>query len=298
MSRLCCFLVVLLVTLTTQTHAGPYPSHLTSGIDPNQIAAWGKTVVDYSPTSEVVHIDSFGGGPHDEPVRGLGAANGTTVSLGDLIDPAGGGEGPGSITIGFQATIVDGPGADFAVFENAGTFFNSHNVDFIFAELAFVEVSSNGSDFARFPAVSLNIEPDPNNPDPENDLYAPDFGFGPLRDFAGINTTNVKNLAGVHPTLLGTPFDLSELSGDPLVTGGDVDLNGVRFVRLIDIPGDGSVLDSLGNPIVDTWHSIESGGFDLDAVGAINKVPEPATIVSTIVVLLVSGLRAFRPSRH
>src|SRR5690606_19802057 len=35
--------------------------------------------------------------------------------------------------------------------------------------------------------------------------------------------------------------------------------------------------DSLGNPILDTWLTTGSGGFDLDAVGAINVVPEPLT---------------------
>ena len=287
MIRLLLIVGLSLASTISIATAGPFDSHTTTGISPASIAAWAKTVEDYSPTAEVVHIDSFGGGPHDEPARGLGPADGATVSLGDLDAPSiSGGADPGSIVVGFQATIVDGPGADFAVFENAGTFFDSHDVDFIFAELAFVEVSSNGTDFARFPATSLNIEADPNALDPNHDrLHAP---FG--RDFAGINTTNVNNLAGVNATLTGTPFDLSELAGDPLVTSGAVDLNGIQFVRLIDIPGEGSVTDSLGNPILDTWHGVESGGFDLDAVGAINKIPEPASIVIVSALLLYGGI--------
>ena len=272
--------------LVSVATAGPFDSHTTTGVVPGSISAWATTVEDYSPTPEVVHIDSFGGGPHDEPVRGLGPADGATVSLGDLDATAiSGGAAPGSIVVGFQVTIVDGPGADFAVFENAGTFFDSYDVDFIFAELAFVEVSSNGSDFARFPATSLNIEADPNAPDPNHDrLHAP---FG--RDFAGVNTTNINNLAGVNATLTGTPFDLSDLVGDPLVTLGTVDLNGIRFVRFVDIPGEGSFDDSFGNPILDAWHSVESGGFDLDAVGAINRVPEPASTAIVAGMLFCCG---------
>jgi hypothetical protein len=274
-----------LACLVSFAEAGPFDSHLTSGVAPASIAAWGTTVEDYSPTAEVVTIDSFGGGPHDKPLRGLGPADGATVSLGDLEALAiAGGSDPGSIVVGFQATIVDGDGADFAVFENAGAFFDSHDADFIFAELAFVEVSSDGINFARFEATSLNIEEDLGTPDPGHDqLHAP---FG--RDFAGINTTNVNNLAGIHSALTGTPFDLSNLAADPLVTLGTVDLNNIRFVRLVDIPGEGTFTDSLGNPILDAWHGVESGGFDLDAIGAINVVPEP-TSVALLASLLLSG---------
>lgn len=279
------------LTVYSSSQAGPFDSYLTSGVSPASIVAWAKTVEDYSPTPEVVHFDMFGGGPHDEPTRGLGPADGATVSLGDLSAAAiSGGTPQGMITVSFQATIFDGPGADLAVFENAGAFFNSHDVNFIFGELAFVEVSSNGTDFARFPATSLNIEPDANTPDPNHDQLHTPFG----RDFAGVNTTNVNNLAGVHPTLTGTPFDLSDLVSDPLVTLGAVDLNQIRYVRFVDIPGEGSFTDSLGNPILDAWHSMESGGFDLDAVGAIHAVPEPATIVLMNFALLGTLIRLKR----
>jgi hypothetical protein len=273
-----------LACLVSLAEAGDFDSHLDSEVLPASIAAWATTVESYLPTSEVVHLDTYGFGPHDDPNQGLGPADGTTVSLGDLTSPAS--STPGSIVVGFQATIVDGPGADFAVFENAGAYFNAHSVDFIFAELAFVEVSSDGTNFARFPSISLNIEPDPNNPDPDKDLFLPDYGDGPLRDFVGINTTNVNNLAGVNVTMTGTPFDLSELAADSLVLDGTVNLNNIHFVRLVDIPGEGTFTDSLGNPILDAWHTVESGGFDLDAVGAINAVPEPTSAVLLAGLLL------------
>lgn len=275
MTRYLTLALLLVLCCSNRALSGPFDSHLVAAVDPASITAWGTTVVDYSPTSEV---DPNG---FIDPTKALGPANASfsnpdVVALGDLIDPSSGSEAPGSITIGFQATIVDGPGADFAVFENAFDFTFDPNADpdVTFAELGYVEVSSNGTDFARFPSTSLNVEPgdDPNNP--ENELFIP-FGRGS----AGVNTTNVNNLAGVNVFGSGTPFDLSELASDPLVTGGAVDLDGIKFVRIVDIPGDGTFTDSFSNPILDAWHTTGSGGFDLDAIGAINKIPEPASIV-------------------
>jgi len=56
----------------------------------------------------------------------------------------------GSATLGFASPIANGPGFDFAVFENS--------FDDLFLELAFIEVSSDGSHFVRFPAISLTPE--------------------------------------------------------------------------------------------------------------------------------------------
>jgi hypothetical protein len=70
----------------------------------------------------------------------LGPAEGNSadvVSLGDR----------GVATLTFEHAITNGPGFDFCVFENSFTDF--------FLELAFVEVSSDGERFVRFPAVSL-----------------------------------------------------------------------------------------------------------------------------------------------
>ncbi len=86
---------------------------------------------------------------------------------------------------------MNGAGWDLAVFENASTFFTS---PFIFAELAYVEVSSNGTTFARFPSVSLNKEPGQGIPG-DTEL---DAGFG--RNFAGLNATNVYTSGGHSPT--------------------------------------------------------------------------------------------------
>ena len=64
----------------------------------------------------------------------------TVVSLGD----------GGSITLTFAHPLSDGTGPDLAVFENA---FND-----TFLELAFVEVSSDGANFVRFPAIFAHAD--------------------------------------------------------------------------------------------------------------------------------------------
>ena len=64
---------------------------------------------------------------------------------------------------------------------------------------------------------------------------------------------------------------------DPLVVNGLVDVDEINYVRLIDIPGTGAFKDSLGNSIYDASVTTGSGGFDLEAIGVLNAVPEPAT---------------------
>ena len=265
-----------LVGSTTASHAGPFINLSITASDP-AITAWADALVDYAPALDP--------SPVGTELSALGPADNALVSLGDL-DVAGvlAGDAPGSITLSFATPITNGSGADLAVFENAFAFFPPDDA-YIFAELAFVEVSTNGVDFARFPNVSLNTE---GALDPATDILIPDFGGGPLRDFVGILTSNTNGLAGIHELGLGTLFDLEELASDPLVVGGLLDLASVGFVRLVDIPGDGSVVDSLGNPMLDSFSTaagFENAGFDLDAVGALYVVPEPGTGI-----LLLTGL--------
>src|SRR5262245_34418554 len=126
----------------------------------------------------------------------LGFADGNSshvVSLGD----------GGQITLTFAQPITNGPGADLAVFEKS---FAAN-----FLELAFVEVSSNGSDFLRFPAVSLT----------QTDTQVGSFG--------SLDATNLDNLAGKYRGGFGTPFDLAQLPG----LSPNVDVNEIRFVRIV-----------------------------------------------------------------
>ncbi len=164
---------------------------------------------------------------------------------------------PGFITLTFDGPVFDGPGADFAVFENG---FTEVGTGGFFAELAYVEVSTDNATFVRFPSRSLTAAP-------EVELYA----------YWTLDPTDVYNLAGKHANrggmCMGTPFDLAELAADPAVIDGAVDLFDIRYVRIVDIPGSGDFVDSWGDPIYDAWRTAGTGGFDLDAVGVLHMDP-------------------------
>ncbi len=156
------------------------------------------------------------------------------VSLGD----------GGKAVLSFEGYIHNGPGPDFAVFENSF----SHD----FLELAFVEVSSNGQDFYRFPATSLT--------DTSQQVGS----------FDTLDATNLQNLAGKYKGGYGTPFDLDDLSG---VSGLNVD--SITHIRVVDVVGNidapYATYDEQGKAVNDPWPTaFSSGGFDLDAVGAIH----------------------------
>lgn len=186
-----------------------------------------------------------------EPAHGCGKADGLeVVSLGD----------GGFAELSFRLPIVNKPGPDFLVFEN------SFADDFL--ELAFVEVSFNGIDFVRFPAVSLTQTA---------------TQIGPF-DQQG-DPTKLYNLAGKYRAGFGTPFDLEEIIA---IYGPEY--GRISHVRIVDVVGTLDVnhrrLDSKSNPINDPFPTaFESGGFDLDAVGVLHQdessdflvFPNPAT---------------------
>lgn len=178
------------------------------------------------------------------------------VSLGDLNESQiANGDAPGTITLTFARPIRNKSGADFAVFENGFVSLGGAGVaGQVFAELAYVEVSSDGVHFARFPSYSLTP--------------------GGVGAYGTVDASNVFGLAGKHINAYGfswgTPFDLQWLADHPLVLGGKVDLNAITSMRFVDIPGDGSSKDSSLSPIYDAWLTWGSGGFDLEAVGVIS----------------------------
>lgn len=282
------FTVAALATIASVAMAGPYSVPLNDPTNPHdapiskndvRIVEWANKVEDYSPAPGV-------GAGYQTPGEGYGC-------LGDLYDPANppatgtkpdwhgvdevfngnindttdsygfiGIDNPGTITVSFTVGIRNGVSHDFAVFENGFTYGSPNG---LFSELAYVEVSSDGVNFARFDSISTNA--------------APVTGGGA---FAGYDTTNIYNLAGKNASGWGTPFDLDELTDHSLVTGGNLDLNDIQYVRLVDIPGNGSFLDSEGNGILDNWITENSSGYDFrlsEGVGVINQVPEPATMM-------------------
>ncbi|MBC2601833.1 hypothetical protein [Puniceicoccus vermicola] len=193
--------------------------------------------------------------------QALGPASGDAygvVSLGDLeqIDLDNELE-PGSLTLRFAEPIRNLAGADFAVFENGFLDAATASDDFpkISAELAYVEVSTNGVEFVRFPAISGTEDS--------------------VGGYGSVDPTKLYNLVGKHANAYqrswGTPFDLSDLEGTDPVVNGLVDLDDIRYIRIVDIPGSGDFLDSLGNPIYDAWPTYGSGGADIDALGLISQ---------------------------
>jgi hypothetical protein len=175
----------------------------------------------------------------------MGAPDGNVVSLGDS----------GLAVLTFTTPIVNGPGPDFAVFENG--FLNTFNAEEAFLELAFVEVSSDGVNFFRFPATSKTQDTSQLSPS-----APPSY----------INAREINNLAGKYISNWGTPFDLNELGGTP-----GLDVNAITHVRLVDVIGSIGALgtkDASGHKINDPFPSPFPGsGFDLDAVGVINAMP-------------------------
>ena len=165
---------------------------------------------------------------------GQAGTNGV-VSLGD----------GGVAILEFSSPIMDGNGPDFAVFENG--------FDNLFLELAFVEVSSDGIHFFRFPAIS------------NTDTTIQTDGFG-LTD-----ASKLHNLAGKYRAEYGTPFDLYDLTNDALLNK-----QAITHVKVIDVVG--SIQnqycsrDVNNHKINDPWPTgWGNGGFDLDAVGVIHQ---------------------------
>ncbi|MBN1972610.1 MAG: DUF4465 domain-containing protein [Sedimentisphaerales bacterium] len=256
-------------------HASPQDSQ--SVINPI-FKSWATEAVDYYQTPGVDFRWS-------NPDKTLGPVTGNVndiFSLGDLSrQQVKDGESPGWIILTFSEPFGDVNGYDFAVFENGliseSTTSAGSVAGELLAELAFVEVSSNGVDFARFPSVSLTEKP------------------GSI--FSTIQPDKVYNLAGKHSNAYdictGTPFDLRELAAHPDVISGLVDINDVRYVRIVDIPGTGDFYDKAvehidlntdpnwatyenNHPIFDEWDTTllplyPSSGFDLEAVGILNE---------------------------
>ena len=158
------------------------------------------------------------------------------VSLGD----------GGYATLTFTNPIKNGEGYDFAVFENS---FNDY-----FLELAFVEVSSDGVNFVRFPATSLTQTQ--------------------TQVESHVDPTFINNLAGKYRVGYGTPFDLEELRDS-----ANIDINNITHVRVVDVVGSidpqYATYDAYGHMVNDPFPTITySSGFDLDGICVLNYATE------------------------
>lgn len=187
------------------------------------------------------------------------ATEGPRVSYGEAEDATGAcdmennlavvslGDG-GMATLTFAGHIYNGEGADFAVFENS--------FDDKFLELAFVEVSSDGEHFVRFPSTSLT----------QTIVQVGSIGT--------VDPTMINNLAGKYRHGWGTPFDLEELRDS-----ANLDINHITHVRIVDVVGSidpqYASYDAFGHMVNDPYPTESySCGFDLDGVGVMHMAME------------------------
>tara|TARA_R110002050_G_scaffold300786_1_gene472686 strand:+ start:25352 stop:26338 length:987 start_codon:yes stop_codon:yes gene_type:complete len=239
------FLFIILTIASSSIAQGPFSPAADS---------LGSTAIHMDSTAIVGWVNnvSITRGPQDiskvsGPLANVGDANsvygkadGNVLSLGD----------GGSVIITLSHPFSNKPSFDFAVFENG--FYDQGNGGY-FLELAFVEVSSDGVNFYRFPNRSLT----------NTDVQTSTFGT--------TDPTNIDGFAGKYAMTYGTPFDLLELDS---VNG--LDINRITHLKIIDVVGSinssYATYDSKNNIINDPYPTnFGSSGFDLDAVALLDS---------------------------
>jgi len=146
----------------------------------------------------------------------------------------------GEVVLAFDTNaIVDGPGADFIVFENA--FWAGGDPKKPTAELAEVSVSDDGVTWKAFPCTVP---------------AAPAADYGTCAGWRPVYSAPGNGISPVDPTTAGgDPFDLATIA-----------VTSAKYVR---IRGLGTV-----ECATDPAKKMTTGGFDLDAVAIVNaKTP-------------------------
>lgn len=209
--------------------------------DSTIIKAWAPGCVYANGWMDIADV-SLGTVSGGQALDASGYPDGAVVSLGDM----------GSVTYFFENPIVDSQGYDFVVFENG--FAEPGNPSMAFLEFAFVEASSDGVYWTKFPSTCLL---DSTNQLPMAGVYS--------------DASKVHNLAGKYIANYGTPFDLFDLA-----FSSSLHLDNIRFIRITDVVGtlqeNYCARDWFGHKINDPYPTpINSGGFDLDALGIIHQ---------------------------
>jgi hypothetical protein len=230
--RIVCIMLCVTVLFPALLVAGLYPPAAdedgTTAVyreDP-AFGSWASGYENYEFTDEVDPV-------WRTPIKALGMATGSITDICSL------GRG-GSITLTFDSPLPNRDGWDFAVFENG--------LSDTFLELAYVEVSSDGTNYVRFDCYSLTPEA--------------------VGAYGTIDTTDIDGFAGKYRVGYGTPFDLENLDDDPLV-----EIDAIKYIRIVDVVGDGNERDEDDNPIYDPYPTTGSAGFDLEAVGVLISEP-------------------------
>jgi len=194
------------------------------------------------------------------PDGGLNPPNEPSDSESNLLSLGNG----GSILLEWSGdVIIDGPGADFTVFENT---LLTIDTGIPFIEAGIIEVGQTPDSMVRIPYRFIP----PNGWEASTPYLIPFF------------ESNYEGLAGTRPTLVNPTNGIDP--ADPTQSGGNafdlatVGLAWARYVRIIDpgTPGQPGALTGMnGLAIYDT--QLSPNGFDLDTAIAIHSGPEPTT---------------------
>jgi len=216
-----CILAITLVPAVAFTQAG----------DP-----WADSVAVFEPGAGA----GFGSEPQYFPHNVLGPPDTSATEFVGSADPSeilALGLGGRIVLVFVDNLIVDGPGPDFTVFENAFIRQFGAAAGLPYAEPALVGVSRNGQNFVYFPFDSLTLQ----------------------------------ELAGVHPTRgHADPTDPDSSGGDAFDLA-EIGMDSVRYIELRDVT---AIIKN--NPQHPYWDATLNG-FDLDAVVAVHSAPNPPT---------------------
>ena len=192
--------------------------------------------------------------PFGDPERAVNGVRGTSGGGRDVYGLSAG----EALVLGWSGrALVDGPGADLAVFENAFAY-----PDGVFMDLTVVEVSSDGARWVAFEHAYLAADPDTYLPDPT--LWQGFAGRTPVILNADLNPQNPFG-----PGAGGDTFDLDDLPAADAETAAIAE-RGVRYVRL------SAATDHL-DPNTDAPYPADpvSNGPDIDGVAGRYLVPLP-----------------------
>ncbi|WP_452232017.1 T9SS type A sorting domain-containing protein [Lacinutrix sp. MEBiC02595] len=224
------------IAANAQSYAPPVGQEGTTAIhrDSNVFVSWATGITLVRGPQDIAN-PSNGLASVGTAENALHQSNAQIVSLGD----------GGSATLSFANPIANNTGFDFAIFENS---FSD-----TFLELAFVEISSDGVHFFRFPSHS----------ETQSNTQVGSFG--------NIDATYINNLAGKYRSAYGTPFNIDDVPNDALLNK-----DFITHIKIIDVIGTIDPLyatyDSYNNIVNDPYPTaFASSGFDLDAVGVIHE---------------------------
>ncbi|MFO0722532.1 MAG: cell surface protein [Myxococcota bacterium] len=183
----------------------------------SEASIYATRLIDYDPGEG----GGFGADRLPGVVLGAPVGRGTNSGSTDVVSLGAG----GAIVVGFDAELVDGPGLDFVVFENA--FWASGDPSAPFTDLGAVALSTDAQSWHE---LACDLQGD---------------GHGHYPGCAGWNPVHIYDAARV------VPLD-PELSGGDAFDLADFGLSRARFVRVRDLEGKGEApirgfdLDAVG----------------------------------------------------